>query len=66
MAGSLRNFVPLPSDEGGINDPPRAEQLAEVLAKIADLVQKVAGHFGVADLSTSAKSPAMNGTPPRA
>jgi hypothetical protein len=54
-----------PRTKGGINDPPRAEQLEEALTKTASLLKKVADHFGVVDLSASAKSPAAHSKPPR-
>jgi len=44
---------------------PGAEQLAEALTKTASLLKKVADHFGVVDLSTSAKSPAAHSKPHR-
>lgn len=54
-----------PRTKGGINDPPRSEQIEEALTKIVNLLEQVAGHFGVVDLSTSARSPAANSHPPR-
>jgi len=54
-----------PRTKGGINDPPRTEQLEDALTKTANLLKKVTDHFGIVDLSTSAKSPAEHSRPAR-
>jgi HEPN domain-containing protein len=54
-----------PRTKGGISDPPRTDQLEDALTKTASLLKRVADHFGIVDLSTSAKSPAAHSKPPR-
>lgn len=54
-----------PRTKGGINDPPQSAQIEDALAKITNLLERVAGHFGVGDLAASARSPAANARPPR-
>jgi hypothetical protein len=54
-----------PRSKGGINDAPPTEQLEEALAKTTSLLKQVADHFGVVELSTSAKSAAAHSKPPR-
>jgi HEPN domain-containing protein len=54
-----------PRTKGGISDPPPPGKLDEALSKTASLLTRVADHFGVVDLSTSAHSPAAHSRPPR-